>query len=173
MKLKSLITPILYIVVGLILILFPSITFRVISYLVAIVLILTGVIAIANYFTKAAENEFQKGGLALGLIAIAVACFLFVKPDTISALLPTVLSFGIILSGLLKLESAIALHKIKYKNWLAVLIASLVCIAYGIVLLLVPDTLIIMLGIGIAFGGLTDLVSALLYHAHNKRNVIL
>ena len=76
MKLKSLITPILYIVVGLILILFPSITFRVISYLVAIVLILTGVIAIANYFTKAAENEFQKGGLALGLIAIAVAYLL-------------------------------------------------------------------------------------------------
>lgn len=37
------------------------------------------------------------------------------------------------------------------------LIASLVCIAYGIVLLLVPDTLIIMLGIGIAFGGLDRL----------------
>ena len=169
MKFKSLVTPLLFIVAGLVLIIFSKSIDTVIPYVVAIVLALSGITAIVSYLTKDPYEQFEKGGLAVGLTAIAVASYIFAKPDTVQAILPAVCSFAVIVSGLWKLEATIGLQRTGFKNWLVVLCLALVCVAYGIVLLLLKDIGNVWLGIGFVISGATDLASLLLFGKQKKK----
>lgn len=154
------ISAILYVVFGLLFILLPGLTMRTICYLLALALGIVGIWNIAGFF-RASATQNSSNGLARGIILLLCALFLMLKSELVISIIPVVLGFGVVVSGVMKLQNAVSLYKIKSKSWIAVLVTALLCLILGVVLIENPftaaSTLMIFIGIGLLFSGLTDL----------------
>jgi uncharacterized membrane protein HdeD (DUF308 family) len=162
-KWNLILTACICMLVGAILIFFPEITAKALALTLAIFLFGIGAVRIISYFARDPESTLFQYDLVLGLIAILAGLFIVLRTEEIIALLPFLLGFAITISGFLKLQNAINLLRVKDRSWPFILILSLLNIALGIVLLANPfeaaTTLIMLLGIGMIYSGLSDLIT--------------
>lgn len=160
-KLPFFIQSVIYVVVGFILLLKPGTSLTLISRIAATLLILVGAInVIRSLVKKDTLGSFVFPG---GILCVIIGAFLFYKPLTISNILVVILSFGIILSGIFKLQNAIEIARAKAQGWWVFIIISVLILAYGIVMLFNPfkttQLLIKFLGIGFIVSGVIDFFS--------------
>ncbi len=165
MKKGALLTAVLYIVLGLILIIWPGMTAMIVSYTFASILAVMGLGYVISYFVQKAKEPFLRYDLVIGLVLLILAAFIFFKVDAVISLIPFLLGFAVSFDGIVKLQHAIDLKRLQYRNWLLVLLLSLLGIALGIVLIIDPfkamETLLLLIGIGLLFSGITDIITVI------------
>lgn len=160
-KLPFFIQSIVYVVLGFILFLKPGTSLVLISRIASALLIVVGIInAVRALAKKDTMGSFVFPG---GVLCVIIGAYLFYKPATITNILVIILSFGIILSGIFKLQNAIELVKAKAQGWWVFLIIAVLVLAYGLVTLFNPfkttELLIKFLGIGFIVSGVIDFFS--------------
>lgn len=154
-------------VAGLVLIIFPSATQRTIAYIVSVVLVVFGVVHLLRYFKKTdvdgdgvkdANSPFD---LILGVVLIVLAGLV---AKLFISFIPIVLGIFIIISGLLKLEQGFTLKRAGSADSKFVMIVAGVTIAVGVIAVFNPfatgNVLLMILGAGMLFSGITDLIAA-------------
>ncbi|MBR2274527.1 MAG: hypothetical protein IJ873_00460, partial [Lachnospiraceae bacterium] len=81
-------------------------------------------------------------------------------------LIPIVMGLVVFWNGVTKLQRSIDLGRTGYSGWIFVLIFALMSIAVGIVIIMQPDfiaqAVIIIIGISLVFGGVTDIITLVL-----------
>ena len=157
-KIDNIVMGILSAVVGVILVIFPGTTLRMIGYLVSAALFLMGIVSIIIYIRRKTEDNFMKNDFLKGLVAITLGVCTILKVEVVISLLPLILGIIIIISGCSKLQETIDMARVK--SWLILLIAAIINIALGVLVVCNPfDTmklLVTIIGIGMIFGGVTD-----------------
>ena len=147
-------------VVGVILVIFPGTTLRMIGYLVSAALFLMGIVSIIIYMRRKTEDNFMKNDFLKGLVAITLGVCTILKVEVVISLLPLILGIIIIISGCSKLQETIDMARVKSPSWLILLIAAIINIALGVLVVCNPfDTmklLVTIIGKGMIFGGVTD-----------------
>lgn len=160
-RINALVTAALYVVLGLLFVLLPGLTMQTICYIMAAALALGGVVYIIDYF-KAWDIEYKPNGLATGILALLGALFLFLKTEVVIAAIPVLLGFAVIVSGVLKVQNTVVLYRQKDKGWIFVLVLAVLCLIVGIVLIenpfTVARTLVVIIGAGLLYSGVSDLV---------------
>ncbi|MDD6327030.1 MAG: DUF308 domain-containing protein [Eubacteriales bacterium] len=154
-------------VAGLVLIIFPSATQRTIAYIVSVVLVVFGVVHLLRYFKKTdvdgdgikdANSPFD---LILGVVLIVLAGLV---AKLFISFIPIVLGIFIIISGLLKLEQGFTLKRAGSADSKFVMIVAGVTIVVGLLAVFNPfatgNVLLMILGAGMLFSGITDLIAA-------------
>lgn len=163
MKKSKVITSIAYIISGLVLMIFPTLTAKIIAYIVATAALLFGLFEICAYFMSTPQAQHK--GLMIGLFSLAVAIFIYCTGDTILAIIPVILGFTIMLSGIITMQYTMDLVRIREKGWLPLLIIAAVNIILGILCVANPfksaTTLMCLIGVGLLFSGVSDLVTIL------------
>lgn len=166
MKWNLILTACICIAAGLILILFPEVTAKTIALALAIFLMIMGLIRVITYFARDPNMGLFQYDLVMGLVCILGGLFILFRTKEIISLIPFLLGFVVTISGILKLQNAINLLRIKDRSWPVVLILALLNIVFGVILLLNPfeaaATLILLLGIALIYSGLSDLITVLL-----------
>lgn len=161
LQINALVTAIVYIVLGVLFILMPDVVSQSIAIIVAAALLVAGAVYIIDYFRRW-DIEYRSNGLAIGILMVFAAVFLFLQRDIIAAIIPLLLGFAVIVSGTIKLQNAIVLSRVKDKMWVATLVLSLLCLVLGILIMANPFTslnvLIILIGVSLLISGLSDLV---------------
>ena len=136
-----LITSIIYLVIGLILILWPDVAGKIIIYAIGAAALLYGGFRIVDFFVR---KEHLSGtvqlGVALGIGCLLVGLFLIFKVDLILTLLAAVIGVAVIIDSVLRLQIALNLRHVGGQYWLVLLITSLVTLGFGILLLFNPFT---------------------------------
>lgn len=159
-KIDNIVMGILSAVVGVILVIFPGTTLRMIGYLVSAALFLMGIVSIIIYMRRKTEDNFMKNDFLKGLVAITLGVCTILKVEVVISLLPLILGIIIIISGCSKLQETIDMARVKSPSWLILLIAAIINIALGVLVVCNPfDTmklLVTIIGIGMIFGGVTD-----------------
>ena len=162
-KKSTIIASIVYIIAGLILLIFPTLTAKIIAYTVATVALVFGLFEICAYFFSSPEAQHK--GLMIGLFSVAIAIFIYCAGDTVLAIIPIILGFTIMLSGIATMQHTMDLVRIREKGWLPMLIVAAVNIILGILCVANPfksaTTLMCLIGIGLLFSGISDIVAAL------------
>lgn len=170
-KIPFFIQSIVYLIVGIILFTKPSTSLLTISYILAGLLIVVGVLNIINSLSK--NNVSTSFAFAGGVLCIIIGAFLVYKPKTISQILLVILSFGIILSGVFKLQNALEMFKSGRRNWWVFLIIAVVILGYGVMTLFNPFktalTLVKYLGIGFIVSGVADFISTIIVSSKVKK----
>lgn len=161
-KINALTTAIAFVVLGLVLILLPGITEWTICYIIAAALFLLGALYIIDYF-RVWDIAYRSNGLAIGMLGVLGALFFLLRMDVVARLVPLLLGAAVIVSGVLKLQNAIVLFKIKDKGWAVTLLAlSALCLVFGFLVMedpfASPVARVVVMGSGLLFSGLTDLV---------------
>ena len=162
-KRTSIITAVVSVIAGLILLIFPTLTAKVIAYVVAAAFLIFALLEIFLYFRND-PREMHKG-LVIGLVSLTISIFIFASVDTVISIIPVLLGFMIVISGFTTLQQTIDLVRLKAKGWVAMLVVACVNIILGILCISNPftaaTTLMSLIGVGLIFSGISDLVAIL------------
>lgn len=164
MKWNMLMSAALYIVLGLILLIFPATTAPTICYMVAGIAIVTGLINLVVYFTRNITRNYYRNDFVMGLLLMVLGIFVIYKVDLVIDLVPFIIGLCIIVSGLFKLQGALDVQRMG-GNAVLILGVAVVNVVIGILMMINPfeSTLLLyrLLGAGLLFSGMTDMASTL------------
>jgi len=137
------ITSIVYLVIGLILIIWPDAARQIIIYAIGAAALLYGGFRIVDFFVR---KEHLSGtvqvGVALGIACLLLGLFLIFKVNLVVALLAAVIGVAVIVDSVLRLQVALNLRHIGARHWLILFVTALVTLGFGILLLFNPFTVV-------------------------------
>lgn len=174
-KWNVILSSIIYVVLGVLLIIWPGIMTKNISYVIGFFSIAIGIVNLIDYVKHDIVKDGYKYSMVTGLVFILVGIFIFAKVEMIMSIIPFLLGLAVTISGFMKFQNAIDLIRMKYNGWGAVLIIAGVNIAYGIVLMANPFksamVLSICLGIGMIYSGVSDLIATIMLSKSVKQKM--
>lgn len=126
----TLLLPIIYIVLGALLLFVPDLNTKVFAELLGALLVIIGAALIIHYFLSRAYMDTNAYGFSVGALAIILGVCVLVKSTDVANSLSVFLNICIMLTAIIKLQNAIQLLFLRNKFWIPVLcvsIAFLVC----------------------------------------------
>lgn len=157
---------VLYMVLGLLLLLFPDASGRLFVRSLAAGAVVYGVVHLWRYGQDRRTEEASPGDLFLGVLPLAFAVFALLRPLTILAFLPLTLGLLLLADGIGKIPLMARAVKGRGSDLIPQLIACLLPIALGILLVANPfrgvRAVIVVFGVGLLIDGASDLATALL-----------
>lgn len=158
-----LLTAIVYIIIGVVLALWPSITTTTLCYLFSLVIAFLGIYHLISYLKAGYSLEEKNNGLIHGIFAISFSIFTILRPEMIMAMIPILIGFSILWNGIVKLQYALDAYHLKYHGWWRILFLALINISFGVVLLSgvleQGSSFVMLLGLGAVYSGVTDLIN--------------
>ena len=153
--------PILLIILGLVLLLFPGMTLTLIVRLGGIALIAGGLNALGAWPRsryEAGPSNLDKVG---GVLAVLAGLFLVIRPQSLINFFPKAAGILIILGGIYNLLKALASKRAGYDKWTAGMLMALVTVALGVYLVARPfstmELIVRILGGILIYNGLSSL----------------
>lgn len=160
------VVPAVYIVLGLVMVIFPETTEKTFCLALGAIAAFLGIISLVTYFSRDVEDSVYRYDFVNGVMLLLLGLFFIVKMEMVIKLIPIMLGVMILGNGIIKLQHAIDLKRIDFNGWLYVLVFSLLCLSVGAVCIFRPafiaDTLIILMGISFLFCGITDFITLFL-----------
>lgn len=172
-KWQNLIGNAIYIIMGIVLLVFPEASAKTFCYVIGIAAIVIGVFTILIYLFREVQKNYYRNDFVLGAMEILLGAVVLYKADLIVSLIPYILGILVVFSGILKLQTTIDVRRMRIGTELVFLILSLINIVWGVVLILDPfrafmedqvaalRLLFIFIGIGLLFSGISDTISTL------------
>ncbi|MGN0516050.1 HdeD family acid-resistance protein [Eubacterium sp.] len=174
-KTAYILTCIAFIIVGLILLIYPELSMITICYIIGIMSIVFGIIKIFAYFSDDKYNIAFQFDLALGLFNVIVGIIILVHPSWIVRILPLILGVLIIVNSLFSIQASLDAKRFGMKKWFVLLIFSILSIAMGIVLVFYPFNSAVVLtmlyGAGCILTGTEKLIAAI-YTTQRVKNIL-
>ena len=94
---SSIVLSVLMFILGLIFMIYPSVSFSVVTYIIAIFLILNGL-----YFIIEKDNSiFFSGFLTLGVLELLMGIIMLINPDIVKTLFPIVVGISMVVKSAL------------------------------------------------------------------------
>lgn len=154
---------ILYIMIGIILLLFPEMSLKIVCAIFGTVILAIGLIKIFTYFKNRDIGFIGQLGLVIGIIISVMGGFLLLQPDVILSILPIIIGIYIIFDSLQNFKQAMELYKAGYDKWWSMLLLAAVLIILGAVIVINPFQTVALsvrfIGAIFVFNGITNIVS--------------
>lgn len=130
----SIISSIVYAVLGIVVVANPEVTLAVVSTIVAILSIIYGVIvSIINI-----ANIKEGGNLILGIMLIVLGISLLIYPNSLSILISLGIGIWFISSSVNRIKFAVLLKNVQEINWLIILCSAILTLLIGISFIFIP-----------------------------------
>ncbi len=150
---------------GLMLILRPDMSARLIGSVVGAALIAFGIVKLAGYFSKDLYRLAFQFDLAFGSLLVAIGALILIRPVTAMNVLCVALGIEIIADGLFKAQTALDARRFGLERWWLILLAALAAVGIGAALTLMPgqgaEALGALLGVSLLAEGALNLCVAL------------
>ncbi len=130
--------PIVYFILGLLMVIFPGTVNDIINYIIGGLLMLFGIDYIVRYLSNNKVTTYSKYSLTVGIVPIICGVFLICNPEVLVSIIPFVAGMIILMDAFEKLKHAVDLKKMKYDEWWVDLVVSILFIVFGIVVIMNP-----------------------------------
>lgn len=165
MKLQSLITAALFVILGIILIIYPETTAQTLCYVVGIAGVVIGIFTVLAYLFRDVQKNYYRNDFIIGTVEVFLGAFVLYKAELIIELIPFILGILVVFSGLSKLQNCIDIRRMNQGNGLAFFIVAMLNIICGVVIVVVPfetvKVLFFVIAGGLLFSGITDTVATI------------
>lgn len=161
-----------YILLGLLLILAPEASKRIVCMLLGVVAVLMGIIRIAMHFAKDDLSRAFRNDIPMGVTLAVAGVYLFARPDAIWAWLPVILGFAVVYDSIVKLQHSFDLRRAGFGPWWGVLAAGLATAVLGVLLILGifnNNILLYYFGAVMITDGVVNLVTITLFSTQMKK----
>ena len=154
---------IILLVLGILLVCFPKASASVVCTLIGIGCLIGGVVCIINYCMIDVRDIFYRNDLVMGIFLILFGLLALYKKNVLAAILPIIFGLVILISGLVKVQSASVAKRIGYHGANAYTILGVISIILGVIIMfflpgsVATETLFIVIGIGMIYSGISDL----------------
>lgn len=156
---------VVYIIIGIVLLLFPEMSLKVVCGIFGTVILLFGLLRIFSYIRNRDVGFIGQFELALGIVFSVIGGFLLWKPGVILSILPIVIGIYIIFDSLQNFKQALDLYKVSYDKWWLMLILSMILALLGVIIVLNPfetvEVSVMFIGGIFVFDGISNIISIL------------
>lgn len=156
----------LTIALGIVLIVYPDTTGKVLCYLVGGVLLLHGILNLVRFFTRDERRFFLRYELVVGIVLCAAGVFMLTRPEIVAMLIPMILGFYIIIDGAVNMRRAWEMKTLGFSKWWLALIGAVLMAVLGAVMFWNPfeaaQMTLMFIGIALLYQGILDFVSLIL-----------
>ena len=153
---------ILFIVLGIILIAKPEFSLIAICRLFGIIILVPGIIQLANFLRKPTEENIFGLDLVFGLFFILLGIFMLIAPKAVVSAFPLMIVIVIIIDSILRLQLSINLKRISYDRWWVHLCFAILTGVLGVLLVFNPFAgsviLTRIIGITLTISGIVNLI---------------
>lgn len=157
------ITALAFLVLGIVMVVKPTLAMNALCYLVGIVLTVYGGFNIISFLM--AKERIVTFELIVGIFTAAIGIFTLISPSSITNILQLVLGLVIIIDSLLGLKRAFALRDLDSRGWCAMLILSIAAAVLGILFMVKKDLfgtlLFTAIGLVLTYQGISDLITVI------------
>lgn len=156
---------VLFCVLGLCLIVFPTISALTLCYFIGGLSVAYGVTKIFGYFSHDLYNLAFQFDLALGIFVTILGMIFLVHPEGLIAIFPILIGIFVMIDGVFKLQTSFDAKRFGLKEWWLILLGAILSIVLSALLVFDPfagsDVLMIMIGISLLADGLQNLFNAI------------
>lgn len=172
-KWQNLIGNAIYIILGIVLLVFPEATATTFCYVIGIAAIVIGAFTILIYLFREVQKNYYRNDFVIGSMEMLLGAVVLYKAELVVSLIPYILGILIVFSGILKLQTTIDIRRMRIGTELVFFILSMVGIVWGVVMIVDPfrtfmedqmlatKLLFILIGIGLLFSGISDTIATL------------
>ncbi len=158
-------TSVLYVVLGIVLMIFPSTALKLSCTLIGAVTLLYGAVRIVSYFKGGDSLYGSRFDLFFGVLLAAAGVFLLVCPQFIVSLIPIALGIYILVDSFTAMKKALDMKALSFERWWISFLVALVLAVFGAVMLVNPfgtmESLVVFIGAGFVFDGVYTLVNTM------------
>lgn len=172
LKWEMILFSLLSIILGILMWLYPDKIITALCIISACILFVMGIRYLIEYKRKDTLGDFYKYELVAGIALIVGGIVVLICMKSILSIITYVIAIIIIVSGLMKVENALDLKRMRC-HWIPLMVFAVICILLGISVLMMPmnsnddgtktagDFMIQCAGIIFAVTGLIDLITTL------------
>ena len=161
LKREKIVSSIIFILLGLVLLIWPGTSLGVVARVIGAVLTCGGIVAILMFLFNKEKGFASSAVLTVGVIVAVIGAWIFINPSFLVELIPTIIGLIVIISGILNLSECLTIHKLGKQGGIASLILAVVTIALGALVLVHPgviaDFIARIMGVVLAYNGVSDL----------------
>lgn len=162
-KVNFFLAALVYLVLGVILTIWPHTSSTVICVGFGLFLLVYGIVTLVTIFLRSSRSGQFQFEMILGILFAGLGIFFLLRSDVVLSFLPVVIGIYIVIDALLNLKRAQELYRMGYVRWWITLVTSLISAALGILILWNPlflsDFIFRMVGIVLIYTGVSDLVT--------------
>lgn len=159
----SVVTSLIFGIIGLVMIYNPETTMKFISTILGIFFILVGIIKVINYIISKGNSTLFTNDIAWGLIAIVIGLVTMVYSSTIESIFRIMIGVWIIYSGFTRFGLSFRLKNVNDRLWALVLTLAVLMIVGGFYVTFYPGALIVTLGVIILIYAIMDLIESFIF----------
>ena len=153
-----------YIVLGLVLVIWPDISVHTFCFVFGIGMIIFGGAHLILYFTKDRFLNVMQPDLVIGVVCVSTGCYILLKMEYMLEIIPFAMGIVALLGGIVKVQSALDLRRLGAARWYIMLIWSAVLLIMGALLVVNPfdeqqKIVVILTGASLLVDGIGNLVS--------------
>ncbi len=165
LKWSSILTSIAFIIVGLLLVVFPDVSASVLATILGLGVILYGIINFVTYFLLDVRDSLYRNEFLVGIVCFIIGGLIIFKKEWLMSLVPIIFGLAIMISGFVKLQKAVVAMRIGFHSYIGYLLMAIISIVLGFIIMFfmggdtAANILFITIGIGLMFSGISDLIS--------------
>ncbi len=164
-KIGYIVSSILFVIFGLLLMIFPEISLSTIGTLIGCAMIVFGIFKVIGYFSKDLFRLAFQYDLAFGILLGVLGVIILMRPEKMMSFLCAALGIAILTDGLFKIQIAVDSKTFGIGRWWLIMIAALLTVSIGLMLIFRPAdaaiTITMMVGIALILDGLMSLITVL------------
>ncbi|MCI8273503.1 MAG: hypothetical protein HFJ55_05425 [Clostridia bacterium] len=160
---SSLITSIIFAILGIVLITQPEATVKFISYIIGGTFILTGAYKILSYIYNKGKYDFYDYDMPFGIIAIILGIVTIVYSSQILAMFRIIIGLWITYSAIIRINLALKLKNINSNVWVHSLAIALIMLVCGIYILFNTAAIIVTIGVAILAYSILDIIESIIF----------
>ena len=146
---------------GLVLLIWPGTTMRIVCTLLGSMLLIYGLAQVVLYLINKERTMLSQGMMVFGIVLAVIGIWILTSPEMIIMAVPVIVGVLIVIHGVHNLVQAIALKKEGYDRWwIAFLFGALTVVLGGILVynpFEVAETVVRFIGIFLIYDGVSDI----------------
>ena len=151
----------LCILFGLVLLIWPGTTTRIVCMLLGGVLLIYGAFQVVICLMNRERTFLSQGMLILGIVLSVMGLWILLRPDMIIMAVPVIVGVVILIHGVHNVIQAVDLQRENYDKWWLALLLGILTVAFGGMLVFNPfaavEMAVRMIGISLIYDGVSDM----------------
>lgn len=161
--LSSLLSSLIFAILGIILITNQQQTVKVVSYILGGIFVLTGVIRIINYIIAKGKYDIYNDGMFFGIIALILGIVTICYSRQIGNIFRVLIGIWIVYSAIVKMDISFRLKILENRTWLYSLIIAIAMLICGIYIACNPGAILVTIGTVILIYSILDIIESLIF----------
>ena len=162
-------TALLFALIGVVLILNPEGTIKVVSTVLSILFILIGVYKILMYFVTKGKYELYNYDMVYGTVAIVIGIVTIAFSRQILSMFRIIIGIWILYSAMMRITFSLKLRQIESHTWIAGLSIAIMMLVCGLFILFHESAILVTIGAVILIYSVLDMIESGIFIKNVKK----